>query len=353
MERLPLISVIITVYERDKFIIQALNSVLNQTLDNDKYEVIVVGKLENRDIIESLMRERITFVENREKPIGLHIIDALRKANGYIISFLDDDDLFHKDKLEIVLDTFTKDKSLGFMSHPLHIINEEGDHDSLSNTGYERVYIDKNVSTRKRDFLKAWAQGREARYTSSTVSILKDILIDSIEFLRQVNSSPDSFYPFASYKSKYNMLYSEKNLGDYRLSITSLSKNISGEENFLQHKRIYTYNFCLDYLNYRQMLKDTDLENFIEGASIFHKIYYNIFSNDKIDKRCKITIMDMIRWLTGFHDYPMRHWYVKFYPFISKMPWTVREQFIRRSYERHRKEYSYLVEKVSGLRKIQ
>ncbi|WP_409366451.1 glycosyltransferase family 2 protein [Metallosphaera sp. D4-4] len=348
MERSPLISVIITVYERDKFIMHALKSVLNQTLDNDKYEIVVVGKLQNRDILEFLQKERITFIENKERAIGPKIVDGLRKANGDIISLLEDDDLFHEDKLEVVLDTFTKDKSLGFMSHPLHIINEEGDHDPLSNTGYERVYIDKSLPDRKMRFFKAWAQGSEARYTSSTVSILKNILVSNIEFLRQVNFSPDSFYIFASYKSKYNMLYSEKNLGDFRMSTASLSKNISSKENFLQHKRMYAYHFCIDYLNYAQMLKNTDLENFIEGASVFHKIYYNIFSDDKVDKRCKITTIDTVRWLFDFHDYSMRHWYVRFYPFVSKMPWFIRERFIEKSYERHKKGYLSLGKRRSN-----
>lgn len=70
MNNLPVISVIITVYERDKFLKDALNSVLNQTIDNDKYEIIVVGKLQNKEILEFLNKERITFIENWEKPIG-------------------------------------------------------------------------------------------------------------------------------------------------------------------------------------------------------------------------------------------------------------------------------------------
>ncbi|BCS94366.1 hypothetical protein L3N51_02271 [Metallosphaera sp. J1] len=344
MNNLPVISVIITVYERDKFLKDALNSVLNQTIDNDKYEIIVVGKLQNKEILEFLNKERITFIENWEKPIGPKIVDGVMKAKGNIISLLEDDDLFHADKLEIVLETFSQDKSLGFMSHPLHIINEKGDHNPLSNIGYKSVYINKGLPDRKEKFFKAWQQGSKARYTSSTVSILRDILLDNVNFLRQVNFSPDSFYIFASYKSKYNMYYSEKNLGDFRMSLTSLSKNIANLENFIQHKRMYSFHFCVDYLNYNQMLKDTDLANFIMGASIFHKIYYNIFNKDKIDERCKLGLMDMIRWVIGFQDYPLKHWYNKFYPFISKMPWPIREQFIKKSFERHKKGYLSLLE---------
>ncbi|WP_054836880.1 glycosyltransferase [Metallosphaera hakonensis] len=237
MNDFPEVSVIITVYDRDKYIYSAINSVLNQTLDPSKYEILVVGKLENKEILDFLRRERIMFIENKERAIGPKIVDALKMAKGRIISFLEDDDLFHPDKLETVIENFSHDKKIGFMSHPLHIIDNENNHNTLSNTGYQSIYIDKNKPDKKERFLKAWKQGSKARYTASTVSILKDILVENIGYLQHVNFSPDSFYIFVSFKSKYNMIYSDRNLGDFRMSMHSLSKNLEELGNFIKHKK--------------------------------------------------------------------------------------------------------------------
>lgn len=42
----PFISVIVTAYNRKQFILEALNSIVNQTLSKDKYEVIVTKNFE-------------------------------------------------------------------------------------------------------------------------------------------------------------------------------------------------------------------------------------------------------------------------------------------------------------------
>ena len=42
----PFISVIVTAYNRKQFILEALNSIVNQTLSKDKYEVIVTKNVE-------------------------------------------------------------------------------------------------------------------------------------------------------------------------------------------------------------------------------------------------------------------------------------------------------------------
>ena len=103
----PYISVIISVYNRTQYINEAINSVLNQTLDKNKYEILVIT---NVDLPE---RDGIRIMKTNERWYGASIVQAINNARGEVISILDDDDLFLPNKLEVVYKVFKENKDLG------------------------------------------------------------------------------------------------------------------------------------------------------------------------------------------------------------------------------------------------
>ena len=103
---LPYISVIITAYNRKQFLINAIKSAVNQTLDKKYYEIIVIKNFRN-DIIDNFISENnIIGIISNNYSLGGKLIEALNLAKGTIISFLEDDDLFTNNKLEIVYNKF-------------------------------------------------------------------------------------------------------------------------------------------------------------------------------------------------------------------------------------------------------
>jgi len=58
---MPYISVIIPVYNSIQYVWEAINSVLNQSLDKDKYEIIIVS---NTDLQE---REGVKIIKSNER----------------------------------------------------------------------------------------------------------------------------------------------------------------------------------------------------------------------------------------------------------------------------------------------
>ena len=120
-----LVSVIIPTYNRYKYLLRAVNSVLSQTYKN--IEIIVVDdcstdseynnledvyKNEQKVIILRLpINQRIKY--NSLHAQGYTRNEGIKIAKGEYISFLDDDDLWFIKKLEIQLDVierFGKDK---------------------------------------------------------------------------------------------------------------------------------------------------------------------------------------------------------------------------------------------------
>ncbi|MCH7549065.1 MAG: glycosyltransferase family 2 protein [Candidatus Krumholzibacteriota bacterium] len=105
----PEVSVIIPCYNGSRFIAEAIESVMAQTLD--VAEVIVVDDGSTDDSVAVVERftgtERVTLLRhksNRGIPAARNT--GVRSARGRFIGFLDQDDLYREDKLEKQLEAF-------------------------------------------------------------------------------------------------------------------------------------------------------------------------------------------------------------------------------------------------------
>jgi len=107
----PFISVIITAHNRREFLLDAVNSALNQTLPKDEYEIIVVKNFEDERIDKFLEEHNVRNIIVEEEPLGAKIVKGVEESRGEVVSFLEDDDLWLPQKLDIVKQVF-KDKDV-------------------------------------------------------------------------------------------------------------------------------------------------------------------------------------------------------------------------------------------------
>ena len=101
----PDISVIIPVYNHERFIGRSLRSILDQSLNKSRYEVIVINDFssDNSKHIISKFSDQIIYVENSENkglPYSLNI--GIKKAKGKYMVRLDSDDYVNKKYLEFL-----------------------------------------------------------------------------------------------------------------------------------------------------------------------------------------------------------------------------------------------------------
>jgi glycosyltransferase involved in cell wall biosynthesis len=131
MQNQPLVSVITPAYNAEKYIESTINSVIQQKYKN--WEMIIIddcSKDNTYEIIKKCAREDSRIkIEKNERNLG--VSDTRNKginlAKGKYISFLDADDLWHKDKLE---------KQIKFM---------EKNNISLCYTGYIKINADGTI----------------------------------------------------------------------------------------------------------------------------------------------------------------------------------------------------------------
>src|SRR3972149_4226240 len=107
-----MVSIIIPTYNSDKFISEALCSVLRQTCTD--YEIIVIddGSTDRtKDIIEKTFPEvRYFYIPNQGVSRARNY--GIRRARGEFIAFLDADDLWLPEKLEKQLKVFKADQEI-------------------------------------------------------------------------------------------------------------------------------------------------------------------------------------------------------------------------------------------------
>lgn len=113
-----MVTVIIPTYKRTKYIERAIFSILRQTYKD--YEIIVVDdnnpNTEDRKRLEKIMKKyennsRIIYVKHDENRNGAVARNTgIRMAKGEYITFLDDDDYFLKNRLEILVSALEENK---------------------------------------------------------------------------------------------------------------------------------------------------------------------------------------------------------------------------------------------------
>ena len=94
------ISVIIPVYNVDKYLEECLNSILNQTLKDIELICINDGSTDNSaEILDNYAKKdsRVRVFHRKNKGVGYTRNEAIDKAQGEFIAFMDPDDLYPDD----------------------------------------------------------------------------------------------------------------------------------------------------------------------------------------------------------------------------------------------------------------
>ncbi|WP_220607566.1 glycosyltransferase family 2 protein [Methanobrevibacter oralis] len=105
------ISAILAVFNEEKFIIKAIESLINQTIREIEIIIVNDGSSDNSlNIINDYCKKdsRITIINQENMGLGASRNNAMKIAKGEYIAFLDGDDWFKLDALEIAYNEASK-----------------------------------------------------------------------------------------------------------------------------------------------------------------------------------------------------------------------------------------------------
>src|SRR3990172_7360951 len=135
---MPKVSVIIPTYNREKYIVETLQSVFEQTFTD--YEVIVIddGSTDNTSVVLKPYLDRIVYIRKPNGGQGSARNVGIKKAKGEYIAFLDSDDLWLPEKLEIQVRYLDGHPEAGLVFTDMVIFcqDESGMHQELKEIHY-------------------------------------------------------------------------------------------------------------------------------------------------------------------------------------------------------------------------
>ena len=106
------ISIIVPVYNAEKYLKKCLDSLVNQTKKELEFILINDGSTDkSEEIIKTYKDKRIKYFKNKNQGIGKTRNLGIEKSSGKYIMFLDSDDYFSSDACEILYKEAEKEKA--------------------------------------------------------------------------------------------------------------------------------------------------------------------------------------------------------------------------------------------------
>ncbi len=114
MKRVP-VSVVIPAYNAAAYIVAAIESVLAQTVMPAEIIVVDDGSTDSTAALLEPYQNRIRYIYQENAGVSAARNRAIEAANGDFIAFLDADDVWHPQKLELQMEVFAKIPALGLL----------------------------------------------------------------------------------------------------------------------------------------------------------------------------------------------------------------------------------------------
>jgi glycosyltransferase involved in cell wall biosynthesis len=125
---LKIVSLVLPIYNGEKFLRESLNSILNQTFRN--FELIIVddGSTDkSMDILNGCKDNRIRLIINKENKGSVYSYNlAIKKAEGKYIAICTQDDIFHPKRIEKEFGYLEKNKNIFLVGSSAIYIDEKG-----------------------------------------------------------------------------------------------------------------------------------------------------------------------------------------------------------------------------------
>lgn len=217
------VSIIVPCYNAEAFIAETIATVLNQSYKH--WELIIVDDCStdsSRDIIRTFLEkdERITLIElneNSGRPAVPRNIGCA-VANGSYIAFLDADDLWHRQKLELQLN-FMKKNNAAFSCTDFERFNALDEIKELAKTGYTEAHL--------KGYITHWRLIQKNVINNSSVMLEKK-LMDMVDFIEDIRYKAIEDYHCWLLIHQFHVAKSpilKEKLVFYRLVETSISRS--------------------------------------------------------------------------------------------------------------------------------
>lgn len=268
---LPLVSVIIPVYNGEKYIDGAIKSVLRQDYPNIEIIVVDDGSFDNTKAVIKTYKNKVKYFYKKNGGVASARNCGIKVANGKFIAFLDCDDLYTEDKVSKQVEVLLENPYLGFVYNDIDVIDY--DNRFLYTLKSEEIF-------EKRKDMLAYVLYRQTIPGAASVMIRRTCLADNIYYPEEYSNSEDYLFTIRLLM-KSEGKYLNESLYLYRRHERNLTNNHSKqkecEKNIIKELGINTINHIVEASNF-----DTGYKKLL-----LSKIYYKIDEKELAYKKLK------------------------------------------------------------------
>lgn len=124
---IPKVSVVMSVYNEEKYLPEAIDSILSQTFKDFEFIIINDGSTDKtKEILESYKDKRIRIINN-EKNLGLaaSLNIGIREARGEYIARMDGNDISLPERLERQINFLCQNSAIGLVGNWINFVDED------------------------------------------------------------------------------------------------------------------------------------------------------------------------------------------------------------------------------------
>lgn len=269
---------VVTAWNRKEYLLQALKSVTEQTLSSSEYEVIVVKNFYDELIDGFIDKHGFERIYCDNPKLGYKYALALRQCSGEVVCPLEDDDLFHPAKLREIKDFFERTPSLGYVRNSLVEFRDQKELPGKPAAGD----IHKDITIKKPRCAPIPFHKLET-WNNSSCSIRREILVEFVDELREIELAVDLFLFAAAYMANSAMMFSSKVLTYFRVhhqQTTNLQKKTDFND-FLKKRAEIFKRMSVDWKIMENMCKDTLFEEHCKLSRKNMRLVADIFGGSR------------------------------------------------------------------------
>ncbi|WP_144505530.1 glycosyltransferase [Bacillus mycoides] len=232
------ISIIVPVYNAEKYITQCIDSLLSQTLQECEFIFVNDGSKDNsQGIIESFEKndKRIRLINQKNQGVSIARNKGLYVARGEYIGFVDADDYIEKDMYEILYNTAKKDNCDAVISN---FEEEMEGHKIITKYSFPKDIV------LKKDFIEQELLPyflRMDNLNTAANKIYRNNIIKekNITFPQNVELGEDGMFNIIFFSNVKKVKYIDYTGYHYREVKGSATRNISEKDYFKQAVEVY------------------------------------------------------------------------------------------------------------------
>jgi len=254
----PLISVVLSVYNAEKYLAEAIESILNQSYENFEFIIINDGSTDRSlEVINSYDDQRIVCISRDNRGLITSLNEGIEQSKGKYIARMDADDISLPKRFEEQVKFMEKNLDIGICGTAVIMFGED-----MKNTLWKLASNDQTIRT-------------ELLFSSSlahpTIMIRRAVLVEnSLHYNEDFVHAED--IELWTNMAKYTKFANLKiPLLKYRVVENSISRKAdkNSEQRYLVLKRVFQ-----KYLKYLE-IKNSEEEN---------RLHFNLTVNSRLKK---------------------------------------------------------------------